>query len=152
MTQRFFHSCEPRFVLDTIDPGWWGREVSRQGSRHPEWNRERVLETIRQREYAHLPSRFGSIFLFDSLTAADSYAAQYQGHANAPPRALLEVEVCNQMAPVHRAWWGPLRPYDPGGDWARRYWNGDCIGIASDGSALHEVLVESPVKVIRRIR
>jgi Protein of unknown function (DUF2441) len=132
-----------------IRPGNWGRLVQAIGQRHHEWQREAVLERIRQAEFPHLPSRFDCIFFFASRVEADHYdAIQNQQRL----LVLYEVEMLNPNATTHDADWKGTGPYDSE-EWARRYWRGDIMpGRGPAPEALcRETLAVTSLRILRRI-
>jgi hypothetical protein len=145
----FHFNSTPLAPGSVILPGNWGRIIRLTGSRHPEWNREQILERIRQAEFSALPSRFESVFFFSSKAAADKYRVM-------PGSALLvmyKVELLDPSAPQHEADWKGTGPYEDDGKWARRYWSGDVMpdrpGLP--GALSREMLAVTALRVIRRV-
>jgi hypothetical protein len=132
-----------------IRPGNWGRIVRAFGGRHPEWERERILERIRQTEFAHLPSRWGCVFFFENASEAEHYSVTHNANGIL---LLYEVEVTNPQACQHVADWKGTGPYDSD-EWARRYWHGDVMpgrGPAP-GPLCREVLAVTSLRIVREI-
>lgn len=132
-----------------ILPGNWGRIIRLIGSGHREWDREQVLERIRQAEFRSLPSRFESVFFFSSRAVADGYRVV----AGSALLLMYEVELLDPGAPQHEADWKGTGPYDGDGEWARRYWRGDVMPDrpALPGTLSREMLAVTPLRVLGRV-
>lgn len=113
---------------------------------------EQTFELIRLTEFAHLPSRYKSIFLFERLQDAQKYIERFQ----LCKKQIYEVEVLDRKARPHRA---SMTLYErvPLGratlpalsDQARQYWQG-VNTMDTEINFEPEVLVESAV-VIKKI-
>ena len=143
-----FSSCllEPGSI---IRPGNWGRIVRLVGDRHPEWQREQILERVRAAEFSHLPSRWDAAFFFDNAAEA----ALYQSAAGARSvMVLYDVELVDPQATRHEADWKGTGPYDSD-EWARRYWRGDVMPGRGPAPRpmCREVLAVSPLRIIQQL-
>ena len=125
-----------------IRPGNWGRIVRAIGPKHPEWQRETILEQVRQAEFPALPSRFQCAFVIDDLDELKYYASK------ASPLGLLyQVTLIDQGAAAHVADWKGTGPYDHTTEWARRYWRGDVMPHPETNLKLRERLTLSRLRV-----
>ena len=115
--------------------------------------REEVFELVRRRDYSDKPSRFKSIFLLKNMKEA----LQYMEY-NAPDHNMYEVEIVDTSKPLHEGPWTPVFPF--GGalrkyasDFASVYWQGKILPVKLERGLVfpREVIVESPVKVLRRV-
>lgn len=115
--------------------------------------REEVFEFIRLTKYADKPSRLLSIFLLKNLEEAFQYMM-----FNAKNHNLYEVEIIDTSKPVHEGAWCPPFPF--GGslrkytyDYASLYWSGSILSVTTQETTVfpREIIVESPVRVLRRI-
>jgi hypothetical protein len=104
-----------------IRPGNWGRILRIVGARHTEWQRETILEQVRQAEFSNLPSRFDCSFVIDDLAEAQYYSARH-----GPISLLYQVTLIDEGASFHVADWKGTGPYDTL-EWACRYWRGDVM-------------------------
>ncbi len=134
-----------------IRPGNWGRIVRLIGNQHGEWERERILEHVRQTEFPHLPSRWDCIFFFENAAEAELYNSTLNV-TDKSLSILYEVEVTSPLAPQHVADWKGTGPYDSN-EWARRYWRGDIMpGRGPAPKPLcREVLAVTSLLVVREV-
>lgn len=72
-----------------IEPGNFGRVIALRGEAHPLFRREMAYEDMRQKQFAHRPSRLNCLFGFLTLEEAELYRANIQGYKES---VLYEVE------------------------------------------------------------
>jgi hypothetical protein len=116
------------------------------GPQHKEWQRETILEQIRQAEYKALPSRLDSAFVIDD----EAEAKYYVGKAS-PTAVLYAVTLVDEKAATHVADWKGTGPYDHPTEWARRYWRGDIMPHPETHLSLRERLTLSRLRIDARI-
>lgn len=129
-----------------IRPGNWGRIVRIVGTRHTEWQRETILERVRQAEFSTLPSRFDCSFVIDDLAEAQYYSARH-----GPISLLYQVTLIDEGASFHVADWKGTGPYDDTLEWARRYWRGDVMPHPETTLKLRERLTLSRLRIDAQI-
>jgi hypothetical protein len=132
-----------------IRPGNWGRIVRLIGYQHREWQREAILERIRETEFRNLPSRRDCIFFFDDEAEAEFYGA---ARGEKSFMILYEVELVDPTAIRHEADWKGTGPYD-NDEWARRYWRGEVMPGRGPAPAplCREVLAVTPLRIMREV-
>jgi len=113
---------------EIILAGNWGRVIRAHGSRHSNFFREQLYESIRAADLGDRPSRMTCSFAFEAETIARSF-----NNAMAP--LLYRVEIDDQAAPTFRAdmsWIDVLtrgsNAFDEALEVARHYWRGDTHG------------------------
>ncbi len=129
-----------------VRPGNWGRMVRLIGAGHRDWQREAILEDVRQAEFPGLPSRFECAFVIDELAEAQYYVANF-----AKISVLYEVALIDKGAPTHEADWKGTGPYDNTNDWARRYWRGDVMPHPETNLKLRERLTMSRLRIDKQL-
>lgn len=104
--------------------------------------REFVFESIRVSEFPNLPSRLSCAFAFEDLDHANQYRSNFS-----PWNPLYEVELVDELAPMHRAAFNLIVfPAAQGAfvpasvELARKYWNGAEIQTV-------EILTKSALRV-----
>lgn len=104
--------------------------------------REFAFESVRLKEYPHLPSRFSSAFVFDNLDHANHYKTNFTSW-----NSLYEVEFVTPDAPTHRAAFNLVEFPPPELEFvpvvmavARQYWQGADIEVA-------ELITKSALRV-----
>lgn len=94
-----YHTCLTWLQPDSIiRAGNYGRIIYFEGPNGRFWDRESVLESVRQRDYPSKPSRFKSSFVLDNIRAAHWYHRRSNRTG-----VLYEVEPVNINATWHAA-------------------------------------------------
>ncbi len=132
-----------------VEPGNWGR-VLRQMSIASQLRlgmilREYVFEIERLRNFPTLPSRFDAIFLLKDIESS----IEFRKSSGRIHDCLYEVALCEPGTEPFEAALGLStlkgdETVDQLEELARRYW-------AGGGDGPRELLVESPIRVVRRI-
>lgn len=149
MSTYYFACSYPLEPGSIVNPGNWGRIVAAyrtDGFGNP-WLlfREEIFESVRKNNFPKKPSRYEGIFLCESEQNLSDFL---QGN-NRVLDLIYEVELADPSATVHRGCLSHL-------DFAARedlstltrkandYWNAQQVHVP-------EILVESSVKILRRI-
>lgn len=146
----------PLGVGSVIEPGNFGRLMKTNPAGSFFAHRESIYECIRLKESPGKPSRLDSIFLLPSERDARTYQAQFDTRG-----IIYEVELLNRDARKHESLVElvvvshPNTPPIPVGhieEFARRYWRYEStVAMAMPAAGTVEVIVTSPVRLIRRI-
>lgn len=146
----------PLGVGSVIEPGNFGRLMKTNPTGSFFAHRESIYECIRLKEAPEKPSRLDAIFLLPSEEDARAYQAQFDTRG-----IIYEVELLNKEARWHASLVDfvivshtntPQIPVGQVEEAARRYWRYEStegMGVNATGTA--EVIVASPVRLIRRI-
>ena len=146
---KLFHVREHALPLGSlIEPGRWGRTVLAQGTVHPFFFREHLLEVWRVRHTSVGVSRFSCIFAHEGREQAEGYAMSGE--------AVLQVDPINSNAPFVRVdmlwvtWMG-----EPGAttkkimQWCDAYWAGKSTAdVQPNATPMWEWLFQCPLRVI----
>lgn len=120
---RVFHVCpillEPGSV---ILPGNFGRILNLLGTGHSLFERELILERMRQNYFPQKPSRLTSAFYCEDIESA-----KWFWHHHSSTSSIYLVEILDEERPIHR---GHMNCFPPKKGFldievARRYWVGD---------------------------
>jgi len=139
---------------DIMNPGRWGSIIRGCGEQHPLWNREQLLEKIRNEYFPDKPSRLDCIFAFRNLDTARAYVSLPKQH----PGIIYKAVVLDPNASMHVGDLNHIQPI-PGvtGDAnqvALQYWSGNAPWHCVSGYQnirWEELLTLSPLRVICRL-
>lgn len=139
-----------------IEPGNFGRLMPTNPAGSFFAHRESIYECIRLKEAPGKPSRLDSIFLLPTEEDARTYQAQFDTRG-----IIYEVELLNKEARKHTSLVNlvvvshantPPIPVSHVEEMARRYWKYESIeGMGIQAAGASEVIVASPVRLVRRI-
>ena len=148
-----YHSTHQKLNAgDIIQPGNWGKMIYKTGESHSCWNREIVLEKIRQKKYPDKPSRLNGCFACDNLQTIEFYKNHF-----CPKGYIYEVEIVDTQAPQHLGDFNAVEPL-PGlnlnmEEIADRYWRyAQKTNIQGYPELIcSEILTSSSLRVIRSL-
>ena len=151
MRQSFFYTSSlPIVPGDVLEPGNWAKNINAYKNPGVVDLRklliEQTFELVRVRHFPGKPSRFRSIFLFESIDLAVRFRNEYKR----PKDTVYEVSIMDATKPLHK---GTMKAYDtpkkhlPFLPTLERlafiYWEGKELKFP-------EIVVESSIKVIAR--
>lgn len=148
---RYFHFAPLLLAPGSIiEPGNFGRIIRQRGAAHPLYRREMFYENIRQNLFPTMPSRLNCLFCFPTLEEAELCRVHISGYKES---ILYEVE--NSESNPHYADMNntvqhfSLPVFDK--DIAACYWRGWRQSHDPKAVIFREVLLRSPIVIIRRI-
>jgi hypothetical protein len=132
-----------------IEPGNFGRVIALVGAGHQLYRREMAYEAIRASDFNDRPSRLACLFAFPTRQEAEMCCAQISGYATS---VLYEVESLEEKPHLADATYALQHYAQPVFDprLIRCYWQGWKPSPDPKVVALREVLLRSPVKVVRK--
>lgn len=147
-----WHTCRELYRPgETIGGGRWGRIVLATGSAHPAWEREQLLEQVRNDVAGAAPSRLASAFAHAELAAARSYAA--------PDEQIYQVELTDVSVTLDMLWVTWIRESLSSGDRTRaerqaaHYWGGQSARNYLPAATPHwEVLTPGDLLVVAAVK
>ncbi len=145
----YFYSCSyPLAPESRVERGNWGRICRLESivNIRPGLLMKLVFENVRLREFPYRPSRFNCNFLCPNLLSIQNFLKQQ----NRPYDMLYEVELVDPNAKKFETDWSLVSSKHLNvaalEEVARRYWNPQDVN-----DEVKEVLVESDIKIIRRL-
>lgn len=142
-----------------IEPGNWGSLINLFGYKHVLFVRENTLENVRREVAQSMPSRLNCVFAFPA--ANDARAFQHREFNGFGGDYLYEIEPEQADANIALFRMDLLEGMDPSDiGRAEAYWQqghrpGDRPIVINphmgEIAGLHEVLIDSPVRVVRRL-
>lgn len=133
-----------------IEPGNFGRIIRRRGPAHNLYRREMAYEAIRQQHFPSRPSRLDCLFCFPTEGEAELCRAHINGYADSILYEVESDEVDPHLADMNSALQNFALPAFDNSVIAY-YWRGWQRSPDPKAVILREVLLQSPVKVIRRL-
>jgi hypothetical protein len=132
-----------------IEPGNFGRVIALVGTGHPLYRREMAYEAIRASDFNDRPSRLACLFAFPTQQEAEMCCAQISGYATS---VLYEVESSEENPHLADATYALQHYAQPVFDprLIRCYWQGWKPSPDPKAVVLREILLRSPVKVVRK--
>ena len=133
-----------------IEPGNFGRIVRQLGEAHLLHRREMAYEAVRQQEFPARLSRLDCLFCFPTADEAALAQQHLNGYATAAFYEVESPEDAPHLADMNN---GILLHSLPSFDLnvIRYYWRGWQRSPDPQAAVLREVLLGSPVKVLRRL-
>lgn len=143
----YHHSHQDLEIGHVVQPGAWGRRVLEEGTAHPWFEREQLLEGVRKSDFFHLPSRLTSLFVWPQLKRAmmvpdkpHVYLVEVQEPTEHFVADLLWIDVALPAADSEGARLEASRQYWSG----HRYYGED---VVTDPDS-REILATTPAKVV----
>jgi hypothetical protein len=142
-------------VGSVVLPGNYGRIIRAVGMKHPQYNRETLIEGVRKQRYGGKPSRLSSCFACPTEATARGYRDAMTKKGGSFAQVLYEVEKVEHDAPEHLGDFNVLMPMAGYSmeQIAHRYWSADLKTNIKEqpGLQCEEIVTASPLRVLRRI-
>lgn len=108
--ETLFHVCDRAYSPGETKPAgsYWAGLVLAGHSALNDPDGEFVREEIRSANYAHLPSRANSSFVFETMADAQFFRDNFK-----PKASIYEVRFVDPSAPRHRVTWSAFQTASP---------------------------------------
>lgn len=151
MTTSYFHFAPILLAPGSvIEPGNFGRLIRLHGEAHNLYRREMAYEAVRCQHFDFRPSRLDCLFCFPTLEEAQLCRANIKGYADSILYEVESAETEPHIADMNNALQNFMLPtFDL--NLIAYYWRGWQRSPDPLAVVLREVLLRSPVTVLRRI-